>query len=554
LRKKKLVWLGVLGFLILLPLIFVKLTIYSPPTLPQPLGGEEVRTQLDSTTFRYKNNWLRKNEYGNWESYIEGDAYERGMALSILHGELIQNQEKVFVSEIEKLLPSRAFRTVLQLGIGWFNRNLDQVVPEEFLQEIYLASRSLSDEFDFVGPKYNRILNYHAAHDIGHMVQNMNLVACTAVGRWDFDSEEAKMILGRNFDFYFGDDFAKDKIVLFVNPAEGYDFVSVTWGGFSGVVSGMNEAGLTVTLNSLPSELPGKSSTPVSLIAREIVQYASTIQEAMDIASRYETFVSESFTIASAKDRSMAVIEKTPQHTAIFHPEGNNLIVANHFQSDYFKDRKLNLEHIERSDSKPRYDRMLELIQADSTLGVSHTLQYLREQNGLGGQKLGMGNPMAINQLLAHHAVIFEPIRGLAYISTWPYQENIFNAYDVRSISSLGNHDLSRSAEIDSLRLDVDPFYVSSSFSDFENYKAMRQAFSEEPSLADGAEFADQWIATNPDYYESYLLLADHYLQAKDYAKAHVFYLKASAKAIPYADIRERINEGIKKSDERNRD
>ena len=85
------------------------------------------------------------------------------------------------------------------------------------------------------------------------------------------------MIIGRNFDFYVGDKFAEDKIVAFFNPAKGYKFMTVTWGGFIGAVSGMNEKGITVTINAAKSSLPTGSATPVSLVTREILQYAKNI-------------------------------------------------------------------------------------------------------------------------------------------------------------------------------------------------------------------------------------------------------------------------------------
>lgn len=546
--KKKLIISGVISLLIIIPLIFIKATVYPAPELPGIQVENPQRETLNSTTFRYKNNWLRKNGSGNWESYIEGTAYERGIALGLLHRELIQSQETAFVGEIEKLLPSGILRTVMQLGLGWFNRNLDEDIPEEYLQEIYGVSQSFSDEYSYVGPKFNRILNYHAAHDIGHMVQNMNLVACTAVSQWDFESGEPKMVLGRNFDFYFGDEFAKDKIVLFVNPSEGYDFVSVTWGGFSGVVSGMNEKGLTVTLNALPSEIPTKSSTPVSIIARDVIQYASTIEEAYTIISNYEVFVSESFTIASALDKTTAVIEKTPGKTAIYYPENKQLIVANHFQSDEFKNSQINLDHIRDSESMPRFERMTELTEDDTLISVGNTLRYLRDQQGVNGRDLGTGNPMAINQLLAHHAVIFEPVKGIAYISAAPFQENVFNAYDVGSIKTMAALDPIHSPEIDSLRLAQDPFYTSRGFSDFKEYKLLKADFKSDPGktvLEKG--FSDRWIATNPNYYEPYLLLGDFYFDKRDFASAKTYYEQAQSKAIPYLGIRTHITENLAK-------
>ncbi|WP_339756399.1 C45 family peptidase [Algoriphagus aquimarinus] len=547
-QKKKLIIAGVISLLIILPIVFIKITVYTAPNLPGLQAQNLERETINSTTFRFKNNWLRKNESGNWESYIEGTPYERGIALGILHKELIQSQEDAFVGEIEKMLPSRFMRTIMQLGIGWFNRNLDEDIPEEYLQEIYMASQSFSDKYSYVGPKYNRVLNYHAAHDIGHMVQNMNLVACTAVVQWDFEQEEAQMVLGRNFDFYFGDEFAKDKIVLFVNPSEGYDFVSVTWGGFSGVVSGMNEKGLTVTLNALPSELPTKSSTPVSIIARDVIQYASTIEEAFAIISKYDVFVSESFTIASALDKKAAVIEKTPEKTSIYYPEGNELIVANHFQSDFYKDSELNLDHIRDSESMPRFDRMKELTGEDTAISVENTLRYIRDQKGVSNKDLGTGNPMAINQLLAHHSVIFEPLKGIAYISAAPFQENIFNAYDVNSIKTMGTFDPINSPEIDSIRLAQDSFYASQGFSNYTVYKLLKVEFKEnaEQKVAENG-FIEKWIETNPEYYEPYLLLADFYFEQDDFTTAKKYYQQAQSKAIPYLGISTHISENMAK-------
>src|SRR5690606_30708774 len=163
--------------------------------------------------------------------------------------------------------------------------------------------------------------NYHAAHDIGHALQNMMLVGCTSFGAWGGRSADGSMILGRNFDFWVGDQFAENKIVAFYAPDKGHKFMFVTWGGFTGVGSGMNDAGLTVTINAAKSKIPFGAATPVSLVAREILQYAGNLQEAVSIAQRKKMFVSESFLVGSAADGKAIVLEKTPEKLAVYDPQ-----------------------------------------------------------------------------------------------------------------------------------------------------------------------------------------------------------------------------------------
>ncbi|HVY74730.1 MAG TPA: C45 family peptidase, partial [Puia sp.] len=295
--RRRIAWiLGIIFLLFLVLIVYVVIVSkVSPPEVKDQSALNWQRREPSPGFYTLKNSWLRKSNSGLYEMYVEGPPYERGVINGKLSKELLQKQEEYFNDQIEKMIPSRFYLHFLKYFIGWFNRHLDHYVLPEFKKEIYGISASADERYDYIGSNYQRILNYHAAHDIGHALQNLALVGCTSFGTWGSRSADSNMIIGRNFDFYVGDHFAENKIVAFVKPSEGHKFMSVTWGGFIGVVSGMNDKGLTVTINAAKSEIPTGSATPVSLVAREILQYAENIQQAEAIAKKRKMFVSESF-------------------------------------------------------------------------------------------------------------------------------------------------------------------------------------------------------------------------------------------------------------------
>ncbi|MCE3280439.1 MAG: peptidase [Bacteroidetes bacterium] len=383
--------------------------------------------------YTLSNSWIKKSETGLWEMYVEGNGFERGVREGKLNKELAEKQEIAFVDQLQKMIPSRPMLNYLKFFIGFFNRHIDQYVIQEYKEEIYGESLYASDKFDFIAPKYYRMLNYHAAHDIGHALQDKNMVVgCTAFGIWSDRTDDGTLLIGRNFDFFVGEAFAEDKLINFVKPKDGYKFMMVSWAGMIGAVSGMNEKGLTVTLNASKSEIPTSAATPISLVAREILQYAKNINEALEIAKKRKTFVSESLLIGSAEDNRTATIEKTPSRTELYESEGTNyLVCANHYQGKAFVDDKVNQENIAKSSSDYRLKHLTQLINEVPKISVQEAASILRNRKGLDGKDIGMGNEKSLNQLIAHHSVIFKPSKLEVWISTNPFQLGQYVCYDL---------------------------------------------------------------------------------------------------------------------------
>jgi hypothetical protein len=93
---------------------------------------------------------------------------------------------------------------------------------------------------------------------------------------------------------------------------------------------------MTLTINAAKSDYPSAACTPISIVSREILQYAGNIDEAYHIASKRKTFVSETIMIGSAKDGKTALIEKSPSRIALVLPKKEYIICSNHYQGEAF--------------------------------------------------------------------------------------------------------------------------------------------------------------------------------------------------------------------------
>lgn len=500
---------------------------------------------------KMNNSWLKKSNSGLWEMYIEGDGFERGVTVGKLTKQLAEVQEMIFVNQIKELVPSEGYLNFLKYFIAYFNRKVPEHITKEYLDEIYGVSLSAYDYYDRMAPKYYRILNYHSAHDIGHALQDKNMtVGCTSFGVWNSKTKDGKMLIGRNFDFFAGDAFAVNKIVCFTKPAKGNKFMYVTWSGFTGVVSGMNDKGLTVTINAAKSEIPKSAATPISILAKEILQYAGNISEAYAIAQTRQTFVSESILIGSTADKGAAIIEKTPGKTNLYSEKGDQLICSNHFMSDKFKDDYINNKNIVESSSLYREYRMKQLLAATPVFTPEDVAGVLRNQKGINGKEIGLTNEKGINQLIAHHAVIFKPEDGLVWVSTAPYQCGQFVCYDLNKIfkEAPGLNENKEIKEEDKT-IAADAFLSSDKYRNFILFKKIKNYLQfctkSRFNLVTQDNIIAAFVKSNPDSYLTYQVLGDYYTKVKDKKQAAAYYNLALTKEIATVKEERKIKESI---------
>ncbi len=518
----------------------IKKSLQDRPDISKYTQEVSEKVIVNDSTFIQGNNFLTKNNYGLWELYVEGNPLERGLANGNLTQSLYYKQEKVFLNKVNSLVPGEGQQKFLAKFLKWYNRKMYQHIPEEYKTEIYGVSRYASSEFNELATPYLRSLYLHGAHDIGHALQDLMLVGCTSFAVWDDKSEDGNLLLGRNFDFYAGDEFAEEKIIAFVNPEDGHKFMSVTWGGFIGVVSGMNDQGLTVTINAGKSKIPLMAKTPISLVSREILQYASNIEEAVAIARKREVFVSEAIMVGSAKDGKAVLIEVSPNNFGVYEVENTSeLICANHFQSDTFQKDRRNLKTIEESHTAYRFNRMTQLLDQEEKVNPTEAVAILRNKEGLNGKEIGYGNEKALNQLLAHHGIVFQPTDLKVWISASPYQLGAFVCYDLNEVfkNRTDNPSLVSLSE-ENKTIPASSFLKTEAYKNYEAYRMLETAIETEieTKIFTKTNTVAALIHLNPKYWKAHYLLGRYLYETKKYREAVKALTEASQKEIPSLD------------------
>ena len=189
---------------------------------------------------------------------------------------------------------------------------------------------------------------------------------------------------------------------------------------------------------------------------------------------------------------------------------------------------------------------MMELLNANGKNSVQKTIRILRDQKGLNNANIGMGNEKAVNQLIAHHSVVFEPKKLLVWVSTSPWQLGEYVAYDLNKVFALKGMNTDREIIDSSLIVPADSFLLTNDYRNFVLFRNMKQRI-----MDGGTVNTDSLVASNPEFYNSYVLAGDYLYKRKQYAAALKNYEMALTRVIATKQEEDHIRAQIKKIKEK---
>jgi predicted choloylglycine hydrolase len=238
--------------------------------------------------------------------------------MGLRHGRLLAAEiRELFHGYVEEGLVGREGYSLANLVRG--ARRFEPYVPPELRDEM----RGIAEGS---GVPYDHILLINTIPDL---TQGKSPRLCSALA---VQTREG-MLVGRNLDWEDHGIVHRAGVVFVFAPTAGQAVLSMGWPGMVGLVTGMNGAGLVLTLNlAFAGDLVGEA-TPSLLRLRRALERAATVEEAASaLASEPRTLAMNLLIASGAEDRAV-VLELSGRRQALVPLAGGGVVTTNFYQS-----------------------------------------------------------------------------------------------------------------------------------------------------------------------------------------------------------------------------
>jgi hypothetical protein len=501
-----------------LPLVVAAACAPSPPRTAAP--RVDTVLEVEGGLRRFGSSFLRERE-GIREARFAGPPYLRGYARGRLAYPQIAAGEEDLDALLKDMIPSGFRRWSLRRLLGLSMRRSEKWIGEDHIEEIRgIADAEFPDPLPGGWSPFARQLSLHALHDFSQrFIDTVPLSgACTGFAAAGPATADGHVYLARNFDFEAGGRFDREKIVAAVVPESGLRYLSVTFGGMTGVVSGFNEKGLGVSLQSLSGGPTASSGEPSSLLVADVLQHDATLEQAIARIRAARVLVSDLYLVADGSG-AMAVVEKTPKETGV--RRGGPTLAATNLPGVAEISREVGATP-GSSSSAARQERIDGLVaRARGSIDAPGAVAILRNRLGIGDAPLGPGNRNAIDALIACHSVVFDLTARRAWVAAAPHTLGRFVSFDLELLSTAEPDD-PRFAELAGRAIAADP-YLASGYPAYlearrENLRARRALAAGDSASAQ--RDASAALALAPEFVEALACRGEARLRLGDFAGA----------------------------------
>lgn len=144
--------------------------------------------------------------------------------------------------------------------------------------------------------------------------------SCSTFAAMHTATEDGRLIQTRNLDWDIEFNAQEQAVIEAVKPEGKHAYVSVGFAGFPGVLTGINEHGISISEIGTGSAAKTLDGIPMVYLTRQVLEEAKTLDEAIGIIKGAPRTGGYTYIIGSARERKAAALETNSQHCAVFSP------------------------------------------------------------------------------------------------------------------------------------------------------------------------------------------------------------------------------------------
>jgi len=336
--------------------------------------------------------------------------------------------------------------------LRWRLRLLDEGTPAAQLEEMAGVVHGVAHGGG-MAPAFETLVRAQAALDVGAPAGESPGVGHGAVARSlsfvltgsgsdsgagsGSGAGSPRLLIGRSFSLFGvedgGDVAAVAPLVSLVRPEQSIPYASVGWPGMVGVVTGVNAEGIAVAVHpATGSDVRlTRATQPVALLARDLLEQAHTLDEAVRMIERAPPLGAAGFLVVDGRRRRLAWVERGPSRSRVVRDASpavrGDLFTTEPFVADGGAERARRMRP-----SVDRAARAVELVRRAPPGGVEQAVAVLRDSARPDGAPLPPGHRAAIDDLEAIHTVVIDPVEMVLWVADGPGAGGRFRAFDLR--------------------------------------------------------------------------------------------------------------------------
>ena len=302
--------------------------------------------------------------------YLEGSPYDIGHQHGELLGEWVRRSSAQLLGYFEDYLK------VPWIGgwlvDWWLDRSWGEslpFIPTDYLEEL----QGLSDA---AGVPMNDLWRIHAIPD--------RTYACANFAAWGRATADGRMIHLRNLDWNIEAGIQRYPVIFVVHPTGKRIYASAGWAGFIGVLTGVNEHGLSIGQVGAETADVDYHGLPMPFLIRRVLEESASLGDAVRIVTKGPRTVGINYLIADAEARRAVAIETTRNFAAVFEaddPKEHEIEYARPwpdvvFRADTAMDRRIRERQL-ASGGQPTRPGL------EPPTGSAYTTRYLGQCAGL---------------------------------------------------------------------------------------------------------------------------------------------------------------------------